>query len=82
MKILELFIQIGIMTFGCLSIWFVTREEDWKRWGYIFGVLSQPFWIYETTTKEQWGILAMTLFYAYSWSQGVWNFWIKPKLKK
>ena len=70
--------QIFIMIFGASAIWFVSRKEDWKRWGYILGMLGQPFLIYESYTNEQWGILLMTLVYAYSWMQGIWNYWILP----
>lgn len=73
--------QIFIMITGSLAIWFVSRKEDWKRWGYIFGMLGQPFWLYTTYENKQWGILIMTLFYTYSWSMGVWNYWVKPYLE-
>jgi hypothetical protein len=69
--------QIAIMIFGASAIWFVSRTEKWKRWGYILGLCGQPFWIYTTIQNEQWGILIMTLVYAYSWAQGIWNYWIK-----
>jgi len=69
--------QIGIVVFGVLSVWFVGRKESWSRWGFVFGLLSEPFWVYETISKEQWGILALTLFYAYAWGQGIYNNFIK-----
>lgn len=69
--------QIGIMIFGASAIWFVGRKENWRRWGYILGLCSQPFWVWTAYQNEQWGILLMTFFYAYSWAQGVWNFWIE-----
>jgi hypothetical protein len=72
-------VQIGIMIFGASAIWFVGRKEAWRRWGYILGLLGQPFWIYSSITTEQWGILILTLFYMYSWGMGVWNYWIKKK---
>ena len=75
-------VQIAIMVFGASAIWLVSRKETWKRWGYILGLLGQPFWIYESYTNEQWGILAMTLFYAYSWTQGILNYWIFPENKQ
>jgi carbohydrate-binding DOMON domain-containing protein len=40
--------QIAIMIFGASAIWFVSRTEKWKRWGYILGLCGQPFWIYTT----------------------------------
>lgn len=69
--------QIAIPLFGCTAIWFVSRKEKWKRWGYIFGVIGQPFWLIETFRSEQWGIFFMCLWYTYSWGQGIWNYWIK-----
>lgn len=74
--------QIAIMIFGASAIWFVSRKEEWKRWGYFLGLLGQPFWIYESYRNEQWGILIMTLFYAYSWTQGIFNYWISTKKKQ
>jgi hypothetical protein len=72
--------QIAIMIFGASAIWFVGRKEKWSRWGYILGLCGQPFWILTTIENTQWGILIMTLFYTYSWSQGIWNYWINPWL--
>jgi len=69
--------QILIFVFGASAIWFVSRKEKWKRVGYILGLLGQPFWIITSVEKEQWGILALSLFYIYSWSQGIYNYWIK-----
>lgn len=73
------FIQVMIFIFGASGIWFVSRKEDWKRWGYILGLMGQPFWFYSALTNEQWGILALTAFYTYSWSQGIFNYWIKGR---
>ena len=69
--------QVFIFIFGGSSIWLVSRTDKWKKYGYITGLLSQPFWIYTSIVNKQWGILAMTLFYAYSWSKGIYNYWIK-----
>ncbi len=74
-------VQIAIMLFGGAAIWFVGRKEKWSRWGYILGLLGQPFWIYESYTNEQWGIWLMTTVYTYSWIQGIINYWIFPKEK-
>lgn len=71
--------QIGIMLFGCSAIWVVGRKEKWRRWGYILGLCSQPFWFYSAYQAEQWGILCLCLWYTYSWGQGIWNFWIKSE---
>lgn len=74
------FSQIGILIFGCSAVWFVGRREKWKRWGYILGLCSQPFWFYTTITHGQYGIALLSLWYTYSWGQGVYNYWIKEIL--
>lgn len=73
--------QIAIMIFGASAIWFVGRKEEWKRWGYILGILGQPFWFYSSFQSEQWGIFAMCFIYTYSWGQGILNYWIRPRLE-
>jgi hypothetical protein len=75
-------IQFLIFVLSALSIWFVTREETWQKWGYPIGLLAQPFWAYASITEKQWGMLALTLFYTYSWSQGVYNHFLKPYYAK
>lgn len=72
--------QIGITIFGCSAIWLVGRKEHWKRWGYILGMCSQPFWLWAAVKAEQWGIVLLTFWYTYSWGQGIWNYWIKKEL--
>ena len=69
--------QIGIFLFGASAIWFVGRKEKWSRWGYVLGLIGQPFWFYTTITYEQYGLVVLCLFYTYSWGQGFYNFWIK-----
>lgn len=72
--------QIAIFIFGASAIYLVGRTDKWQRWGYIMGLLGQPFWVYVTITSEQWGILAMTTVYTVSWCIGIYNHWIKkPK---
>ena len=65
------------MIFGALSVWFVSRKEEWKRWGYIFGLIGQPFWLIAAIQSGQWGIMVMAVFYTYAWAQGIYNYWIK-----
>jgi len=74
---MDIISQVFVMIFGASAIWLVGRKEDWRRWGYILGLCGQPFWIYSFISNHQYGMLIMTLFYTYSWSMGIYNFWIK-----
>ncbi len=69
--------QLMIVLLGCSAIWFVSRKEQWKKWGYILGLCSQPFWFYTSISNEQWGIVALSCFYSYSWMMGIYNYWVK-----
>jgi len=33
-------------------------------------------WFYTSITNEQWGIVALSAFYTYSWGMGIYNYWI------
>ena len=76
---MDILAQIGILLTGVPAIWFVSRKEDWKRWGYIIGLCGQPFWMYASFTSGQWGIFILTFFYAFSWCQGIYYYWIKDE---
>ena len=74
---LEIIVQVAIAVLSATAIWLVGRLEKWKRWGYIVGLFSQPFWFYSTITTEQWGIFVLAIWYTYCWTQGIYNYWIK-----
>jgi len=78
---MENFCQFWIIIFGCAAVWFISRKEHWSRWGYIFGLISQPAWIYTAIKHDQWGILCISLWYSYCWAKGIWNFWLVDKDK-
>lgn len=69
--------QIFIFIFGVSAILLVGRNDKWRRYGFIAGLIGQPFWFYSAYHSQQWGVLLMCLFYTYSWGQGFYNNWIK-----
>lgn len=70
--------QLAIAFTGVIAI-FLTQQssQKLKRFACLFGIAGQPFWIYSAIANQQWGILALCIFYAYSWGLGVYNNWIK-----
>lgn len=70
------FDQIFIFILGGLSIYLVgSNDKKTRKYGYIFGLLSQPFWIYSAYINNQNGILFLSLWYTYSWGRGIYKHW-------
>ena len=77
---MELIEQAGIMLFGCTAVLIVGRKrESVRRWGYILGLIGQPFWAHMAWRTESWGVAVLVLWYTYSWGQGCWNHWRKAE---
>lgn len=72
---IEIISQVAIFILGALAIILVARKN---KWGFVFGLLSQPFWYYTTYINHQWGIFLMNFIYTGSWAYGLYNwFWGK-----
>jgi hypothetical protein len=70
--------QAAILVLGAVAIWLLSlKDERLRRWGYIVGLTSQPFWLFVTFKAGQWGMCALSVWYTYSWCQGIWNFWLR-----
>ncbi len=65
--------QIGINVFGIVAIVLVARKN---KWGFVSGLISQPFWFVMVYTSKQWGLLPICIIYLVSWIYGTYN-WFK-----
>lgn len=81
MTILEFVCQIWMLVFSSLAIFFVAKDNEWARWGFIFGVIGQPAWLIMAIYTHQWGMFILTIFYTLNWCKGVYNHWIKNTKK-
>ncbi|MDD5062639.1 MAG: hypothetical protein PHN44_10220 [Candidatus Marinimicrobia bacterium] len=76
-------IQLIIAVLGIPAIVLVGKGEDrLRKWGYLVGLAGQPLWIWGTWLTRQWGILILAMIYIFVWGQGVWHYWVAPKLGK
>lgn len=66
--------QIGIFCFGVTAIILVARKN---KWGFVFGLLSQPFWYTTAILNEQWGVVLVSVVYTGSWAYGVYEWFFK-----
>lgn len=55
------------------------RNATVRKWGPVFGLCSQPFWLYAAWTSQQWGIFVISFVYTAIWCMGVWRQWIRPR---
>lgn len=69
--------QMMIFCFGVTAVW-LSQSPDlyWVRFACLFGMASQPFFIYISVYARQWGVLALTLIYAVGWFRGVNLYWL------
>lgn len=75
--------QTLIVIFGAIAIFLTQQKHEWlKKYACFFGLISQPFFIFETYHSSQWGMLALALFYTWSFSLGLYHNWIETGLIK
>ena len=76
MFLIDLVAQVGITIFGVGAIVLVARRN---RWGFVLGLISQPFWIITSLINKQWGVLLLSIVYVGSWCYGVYEWFYKKK---
>ena len=70
--------QIGIAVFGVAAIILVAKKN---RWGFVFGLISQPFWLVTSYLNKQWGVLLLSVIYVGSWAYGIYEWFFKKQAK-
>lgn len=71
--------QILIFILGVCSIILISRKN---KWGFVLGLLSQPFWFITSFLNKQWGVFFLSLVYTASWVYGIYEWFYKDKKKK
>jgi len=70
--------QVAIFIFGVSAIILIAKKN---KWGFIMGLLSQPFWCITSYKHGQWGIFLVSFVYTISWGFGVYEWFFKNKNK-
>jgi len=68
--------QVGIFLFGVSAIFLVARKN---KWGFVLGLMAQPFWYITSIQNKQWGIVLVSVFYTSSWAYGIYEWFWKNK---
>jgi len=76
---LDTIAQIGITIFGVSAILLVAKKN---KWGFVLGLLSQPFWFTTSFIHKQWGVFFLSIIYAGSWILGIYEWFFKDDAEK
>jgi nicotinamide riboside transporter PnuC len=68
--------QFGIFIFGSVAIILVAKKN---KWGFVCGLVSQPFWYATAYINGQWGLFLVSFVYTASWSYGVYRWFFADK---
>lgn len=66
--------QFGMLIFGVTAIVLVARKN---KWGFVFGLLSQPFFFITSYLNRQWGLFILAIAYTASWTYGMYMWFYK-----
>lgn len=70
--------QFFIFTLSMAAIFCSQNSsEKIRKYACLFGIASQPFWLYETWYTNQTGMFLLAIVYTFIWLMGFYNFWIK-----
>lgn len=76
MTAFDIFIQAGILILGGFAVALLAHKEaSVRKWGYVTGLASEPFWIYAAVTTDQWGVVLIALWWAWWYYKGALNNW-------
>jgi nicotinamide riboside transporter PnuC len=75
----DLIANIGMPLFGLPAIFLVSRKN---KWGFVLGLLSQPFFFMTSYTNHQWGLFFMSILYSLNWIYGIYEWFYKEPLKE
>jgi len=74
----DLISQIGVAIFGITAIILVSKKN---KWGFVFGLASQPFWLITSYLNKQWGVFILTIVYTFTWMFGIYEWFLKNEKK-
>ena len=65
--ILDIISQVAVSILGLTAMILLTKKN---RWGWVFGLSSQPFWFITSYAHQQPGVFIITILYTYIWIKG------------
>lgn len=66
--------QVFIAVFGLASIFLISSADPKKmKYGFVCGLLAEPFWFYTAFVNYQYGIMVLVICYAFCHARGFIN---------
>ncbi len=72
----DLISQVAITFLGAGAIILVAKKN---KWGFVLGILSQPFWFITSYVHQQWGVFLVSIIFTISWLLGIYEWFYKTK---
>jgi hypothetical protein len=69
--------QLVILVPSAVAVWAVARTDKWHRRGFLFGLASEPGFLYASVTTGQWGVLLLTAWWTWYWGVGAYRRYMK-----
>lgn len=77
------FNQFLLLLLGLLSIYFLSSEDiKYLKYGFIFGLCAEPFWLYSSITTGQWSITILVCVYTVCHIRGLINCYKREKFNE
>jgi len=67
----DIVLQVAITVLSLAAIAMISTTGTWHRWGFVVGLISQPFWILATWRARQWGMFGLSVIYVFVWIFGI-----------
>lgn len=74
--------EIIILITGIISIYLISLNNKWSKWGILTGLLSEPFWIISSLSSKSWGIFSVSIIYTIFYCIGIYNWFFKKNNNK
>ena len=66
--------QLMILIFGAGAISMIaSKRESVQKYGFLCGVISEPFWLYEAWRSGQWAVMLLALWWGCWYGVGLWK---------
>lgn len=76
---MDLICQIIITLCGVSSLFLIANKN---KWGFVIGLVAQPFWLITTWTHHQYWLFGLSFVYAFNWGLGIRKWFGKQEILK